>query len=180
MGLFASPNSAAIMNALPAEYRGVGSGMRSTFSNAGSMLSMGLFFSIMIAGLAQKLPQALQSGLTEHGVPLAGAIKVSQLPPTSSLFAALLGYNPLQNLLQQFGILQKMPVSQAKFVIGQKFFPSLIGPTFMHGLKLAFAVSLTISLVAAIVSIFRGQRYVHVEETPKSVPKSKLRRSSGE
>lgn len=161
MGLFASPNSAAIMNSLPAEYRGVGSGMRSTFSNAGTMLSMGLFFSIMIAGLAQKLPQAMQTGLTQHGVPLAGAIKVSQLPPTSSLFAALLGYNPLQDLLQQFGILKQMSASQANFVIGQKFFPSLIGSPFLHGLKLAFTASLIMSLVAALISAFRGKRYIN-------------------
>lgn len=163
MGLFASPNSAAIMNALPAQYRGVGSGMRSTFTNAGSMLSMGLFFSIMIAGLAQKLPQALQSGLIQHGVPLAGATQISHLPPTSSLFAALLGYNPLQSLLQQFGLLKQMSTSQAHYVIGQTFFPSLIGPPFMHGLKLVFEVSLIMSLVAAVVSFFRGKHYVHVD-----------------
>lgn len=163
MGLFASPNAAAIMNALPPQYRGVGSGMRATFTNAGSMISMGLFFSIMITGLAQKLPQAMQAGLTQHGVPLAGAVLVSQLPPTSSLFAALLGYNPLQNLLRQFGILQHMSVVQAKYVIGHTFFPSLIGPPFLHGLSLAFTVSLIMSLVAALISAFRGKRYVHVE-----------------
>jgi EmrB/QacA subfamily drug resistance transporter len=168
MGLFASPNTAAIMNALPAEYRGVGSGMRSTFTNAGSMLSMGLFFSIMIAGLAEKLPQAMQSGLTGHGVPLAGAIKVSQLPPTSSLFAALLGYNPLQNLLQQFGILGQMPVSEAKYVIGQRFFPTLIGPSFLHGLHLTFTVSLIMSLIAALISMLRGKQYFHIEKHGKS------------
>lgn len=168
-GLFASPNTAAIMNALPPQYRGVGSGMRSTFTNAGSMLSMGLFFSIMISGLAQKLPQAMQAGLTQHGVPLAGAIKISRLPPTASLFAALLGYNPLQNLLQQFGILQQMPSAQASYVTGQRFFPSLIGQPFMHGLHLAFTVSLIMSLVAAVVSAFRGKRYVYEEKivTPK-------------
>lgn len=168
MGLFASPNSAAIMNALPARYRGVGSGMRSTFTNAGTMLSMGLFFSIMIAGLAQKLPQALQSGLTQHGVPAAGATEISHLPPTESLFAALLGYNPLQNLLQQFGLLKQMPASQAHYVTGHSFFPSLIGPPFLHGLKLTFTVSLIMSLVAAVVSFFRGKRYVHVEDVAKT------------
>lgn len=161
MGLFASPNSAAIMNALPAEYRGVGSGMRSTFTNAGSMLSMGLFFSIMIAGLAQRLPDAMKSGLIAHGVPAAAATQVAQLPPTASLFAALLGYNPLQNLLTQFGILGKMPAAQAHYVTGQKFFPLLIGPSFLHGLSLAFTVSLIMALVGAVVSIFRGKRYVH-------------------
>ncbi|WP_082806586.1 MFS transporter [Ferroacidibacillus organovorans] len=163
MGLFASPNSAAIMNSLPPQYRGVGSGMRSTFTNAGSMLSMGLFFSVMIAGLAQKLPHAMLTGLTRHGVPLAGAVQISHLPPTASLFAALLGYNPLQNLLQQFGILQHMPASQASIVVGQRFFPTLIAQPFMHGLVLAFTVSLIMSLIAAVVSLFRGKRYIHRE-----------------
>ncbi|MDA8192700.1 MAG: MFS transporter [Thermaerobacter sp.] len=165
MGLFASPNSAAIMNALPARYRGVGSGMRSTFTNAGSMLSMSLFFSIMIAGLAQKLPQALQSGLIKHGVPASGAVRIAHLPPTSSLFAALLGYNPLQRLLQQFHLLKDLSASQAHYVAGHTFFPALIGPPFMHGLKLAFTVSLIMSAVAAVISFFRGKRYVHGDET---------------
>ncbi len=175
MGLFASPNTAAIMNALPAAYRGVGSGMRATFNNAGSMLSMGLFFSIMITGLAQKLPLAMQTGLVKHGVPLQGAIAVSHLPPTSSLFAALLGYNPLKNLLQEFGILQKMSAADVHYVIGQKFFPLLIGPPFLHGLSLAFTASLIMSLVAALISVFRGRRYVHIDEatTPAPNPEKK-------
>jgi len=164
MGLFGSPNTAAIMNSLPPEHRGVGSGMRATFMNAGSMLSMGLFFSIMIAGLSQRLPQAMQLGLVQHGVPLAAAAKVAQLPPTSSLFAALLGYNPLQNLLGQFGILSQMPPAQAHFITGQTFFPSLIGPAFLHGLDLVFTVSIIMSLVAAVASMLRGKRYVHTEE----------------
>ncbi|WP_067622361.1 MFS transporter [Alicyclobacillus acidiphilus] len=169
MGLFASPNSAAIMNSLPARYRGVGSGMRSTFTNAGSMLSMGIFFSIMIAGLAQKLPGTLYSGLTQHGIPAAGAAEISKLPPTSSLFAALLGYNPLKNLLQEFGLLSHIPAAQARYLTGHTYFPTLIGPPFMHGLKLAFLVSLIMSLVAAVVSFFRGKRYVHVEDSSEAV-----------
>lgn len=168
MGLFSSPNSAAIMNALPPQYRGVGSGMRSTFTNAGAMFSMGLFFSIMIGGLSQRLPQAMQSGLTQHGVPLAGAIQVSHLPPTSSLFAALLGYNPLSNLLTQFGLLNQMSKSQIAYVTGQSFFPRLIGRPFLHGLTLAFIVSLIMCLVAAVVSAFRGKRYIHQDEEQKA------------
>jgi len=164
MGLFGSPNSAAIMNSVPAKYRGVASGMRSTFTNAGSMISMGLFFSIMITGLAQRLPQTMLAGLTAHGVPLAAAKKVSQLPPMDSLFAALLGYNPLASLLRQFGVLQHLPAASARFIVGQKFFPSLIGQPFMHGLQWAFVVSLIMSLIAAVISAFRGKRYVHLEE----------------
>ncbi|MCL6547851.1 MAG: MFS transporter [Alicyclobacillus sp.] len=166
MGMFSSPNSAAIMNALPAKHRGVGSGMRSTFNNAGSMFSMGLFFTIMIAGLAQKLPEALETGLAAHGVPEAVAHQVAQLPPTASLFAALLGYNPLQTLLHQMRALPLMSAAQVKFVTGSTFFPSLIGPPFMHGLRLTFIVSLIMSLVAALVSALRGKRYVHSEDVP--------------
>ncbi len=99
MGLFASPNRAAVMNALPANRRGVGGGMSTTFQNTSMVLSIGIFFSLMIAGLASSLPATMQSGLTAHGVPAAQAHAVAGLPPVSVLFASLLGYNPVQSLL---------------------------------------------------------------------------------
>ncbi|QQE77521.1 MFS transporter [Alicyclobacillus sp. SO9] len=167
MGLFASPNSAAIMNAVPARYRGVASGMRSTFMNAGMMLSLGVFFSIMIAGLAQKLPQAMLSGLTQHGIPQVAAQHVAALPPTESLFAALLGYNPLQNLLGP-QVLSHLPVHQAQYIVGKVFFPHLIGGPFMHGLRLTFTMSVGMSVIAAIASLLRGKHYIHKEENPDS------------
>lgn len=161
MGLFSSPNNAAIMNALPARYRGVGSGMRATFMNAGQMLSMGMFFSIMIAGLARKLPPAMMTGLTQHGVPQPVAAQISQLPPMASLFAALLGYNPAGNLLQRFGILDKIPKSQATVLTGRHFFPSLMGEPFHHGLSLALIISTIMLLVAALFSLLRGRTFIH-------------------
>lgn len=163
MGFFSSPNSAAIMNAVPAKFRGVASGMRSTFTNAGTMLSMGVFFSIMIAGLSQKLPEAMSTGLIMHGVPAQVANKIAELPPTSSLFAALLGYNPLEALLPQ-QVLSSLPPVQAKTIIGHTFFPHLIGGAFLHGLNLTFGMSIMMSLAAAVISFFRGKRYVHQEE----------------
>lgn len=164
MGLFSSPNNAAIMNALPAQYRGVGSGMRATFMNAGQMLSLGMFFSIMIAGLARTLPSAMMTGLTQHSVPAADAAVISHLPPMASLFAALLGYNPLGNLLQQFGVLSKIPGGQAKVLTGRHFFPSLIGSPFQHGLSLALIISTIMLLVAALFSLFRGRAFIHKDE----------------
>lgn len=151
MGLFSSPNSAAIMNSIPVNYRGVGSGMRATFMNAGQMMSMGVFFSIVIAGLASRLPQAMMSGLTAQGVPAVAAAQVAGLPPSSSLFAALLGYNPLQAMLRP-AVVAHMSASQVATVTGHTFFPSLIGPSFMHGLSLAFLISVGLSLAAAIAS----------------------------
>ncbi|QSO49804.1 MFS transporter [Alicyclobacillus mengziensis] len=164
MGLFSSPNNAAIMNALPARYRGVGSGMRATFMNAGQMLSMGMFFSIMIAGLAMKLPGTMMTGLVQHDIPATVAAKISHLPPMASLMAALLGYNPLGNLLQQFGILGKIPTAQARILTGRHFFPSLIGGPFQHGLSLALFISAIMLLVAALFSLLRGRAYIHNDD----------------
>ncbi len=160
MGLFASPNSAAIMNSVPAVYRGVGSGMRATFMNAGMMMSMGVFFSIVVAGLAQRLPHAMITGLTAEGIPMAVAGKVAALPPTASLFAALLGFNPLQSLLPH-QVLAHLPAKTVSYVTGKAFFPNLIGPSFMHGLALAFIVSLLLSLVAAAASFVKTTQKFH-------------------
>lgn len=154
MGLFASPNSASIMNSVPALYRGVGSGMRATFMNAGMMMSMGVFFSIVVAGLAQRLPHAMITGLTAQGLPMSVAQKVAALPPTASLFAALLGFNPLQTLLPK-QVLAQLPPKTVSYITGHTFFPNLIGSSFMHGLALAFIISLLLSLVAAIASFVK-------------------------
>ncbi|MCY0909826.1 MAG: MFS transporter [Sulfobacillus thermotolerans] len=157
MGLFASPNSAVIMNSIPVEYRGVGSGMRATFMNAGQMMSMGVFFSIVIAGLASRLPTALRVGLTAQGLPPSIVAKVAALPPTSSLFAALLGYNPLQSMLPH-QVLEALPKARVATITGHAFFPNLIGPSFMHGLSLAFVISLFLSLASAIASVLVKDR----------------------
>ncbi|MCY0876425.1 MAG: MFS transporter [Firmicutes bacterium] len=167
MGLFASPNSATIMNALPARYRGVGSGMRATFMNAGQMMSMGVFFSIVIAGLASRLPGAITKGLTAQGLPSAIVKQVASLPPSSSLFAALLGYNPLQAMVKP-QVLDRMPKVRVETITGHTFFPNLIGPSFMHGLSLAFIISLVLSLAAAVASaLIKSRTPVEDEVLPE-------------
>ncbi len=162
MGLFASPNTASIMNSVPARQRGVGSGMRVTFGNAGMPLSMGLFFSLMVVGLNQKVPAAMYSGLISHGVPASDAIGLSHLPPLGYLFAAFLGYNPIASLLGP-GVLSKLSAAQQASLTGRAFFPQLISPAFKHGLVLVLAFAAVMSLIAAVASALRGRRFIHEE-----------------
>ena len=162
-GLFTAPNTAGIMNAVPAAQRGVASGMRATFQNSGFVLSIGLFFSLMIAGLASSLPHTLFSGLTANGVPDQVARGVANLPPVGSLFAAFLGYNPIQTLLGP-RVLASLPPGRAAFLTGQSYFPQLISGPFGHGLRIVFTAAAALCVIAAVASWMRGGRYVHVEE----------------
>jgi MFS family permease len=161
-GLFSSPNRAAIMNSLPAERRGVGSGMTATFQNSATVLSIGIFFTLIILGLSSSLPSLLSHGLTAQGVPAAAAAKVAGLPPVSVMFAALLGYNPVQTLLGP--VIAHLPASHAAYLAGRSFFPSLITPAFASGLSVAFDFAIVACLVAAVASVLRGGKYVHQEE----------------
>jgi MFS family permease len=160
MGLFSSPNMTAIMNSVPPEYRGVASGMRATIQNSGSLVSMSLFFSMVIVGLAVMLPSALYSGLVGAGIPAAAAQKVASLPPTGALFAAFLGYNPMQELLSP-AVLAQLPASAKALVLGKQFFPSLMAPAFMASLKLTFYGAAGLSLLAAVISFLRGRAFIH-------------------
>jgi MFS family permease len=154
MGLFAAPNTAGIMNSVPASRRGVASGMRSTFQNAGMTLSIGLFFSIMVAGLSSTLPASLSSGLTAAGLSPGAAAKVAGLPPVSVLFAAFLGYNPMRQLLGP--ALGSLSHAQQATVTGHGFFPGLISGPFHHGLAIVFTFALIMCLIAAGASWLRG------------------------
>ena len=165
-GLFASPNTSAIMSAVPARHRGSASGMRSTFQNSGMSLSIGIFFSLMIAGLASTLPRTLTSGLTAQGVPAAVAAHVSHLPPVSTMFAALLGYNPIENLLRPSGVLQHLPAHNVQVLTGRQFFPHLISAPFHHGLVIVFTAAAIMSLTGALVSLLRGKRYYYDDKVP--------------
>lgn len=158
MGLFASPNRAGIMNSLPANQRGVGSGMSATFMNSAMVLSIGVFFSLMIFGLRAHLSRALLSGLTQQHVPVALAKQVAALPPVSTLFAAFLGYNPMSKLLGP-RLLSTVPVANARYLVGRSFFPSLISPAFGHGLSEAFTFAAIACLIAAGASWLRGGKY---------------------
>ena len=155
-GMFAAPNSASIMSSVPARYRGVSSGMRSTYQNSGTALSIGVFFSLMIAGLARTLPQTLTSGLRHQGVPRAVAHQIGSLPPVSSLFAAVLGVNPVQHLLAARGVLAALPAASQRVLTGRQFFPALISGPFHHGLIVVFAVAAGLAAVAACASLLRG------------------------
>jgi MFS family permease len=160
-GLFASPNTSAIMSSVPASQRGSASGMRSTFQNSGMALSIGIFFSLMIAGLASTLPKTLTKGLTAQGVPLSIASHVSHLPPVSTLFAALLGYNPVRNLLTPSGVLPKLSSSHVAVLTGRQFFPNLISAPFHHGLVIVFTAAAVMSFAGAMVSLMRGKQFYY-------------------
>jgi MFS family permease len=165
MGAFAAPNRAGVMNSLPAKHRGVGSGMNSTFQNSAQVLSIGIFFTLMIVGLAGTLPSALYHGLVANGVPTSAAQGVSHLPPVSVLFAAFLGYNPMQHLLGS-SVLSHLPASSVATITGRRFFPSLITSPFRDGLREAFLFATIACLVAAGASWLRGGKYVYSESGP--------------
>ena len=170
MGLFSAPNAAAIMNSVPARQRGAASGMLATFQNSGFVLSIGIFFSLMIAGLSSSLPGALSKGLTSQGVPAALAHQIGQTPPVASLFATFLGYNPVKELLAPTGILAHLPAANVATLTGKEFFPHLISGPFHHGLAIVFSMAMTLLVIAAGASLLRGRRYVHDEQASPPEP----------
>jgi MFS family permease len=154
-GLFAPPNRAELMNSVPANQRGAAGGMIATFQNSASVLSIGIFFTLMVAGLASTLPASMFSGLTAQGIPAAAATTISHLPPIGVLFAAFLGYNPMQQLLGP--LLHQLPAAHATYVTGREFFPNLITAPFHDGLGVAFGFAIAASLVAAVASGLTGR-----------------------
>lgn len=168
MGLFASPNTSSVMSSVPAENRGVSSGMLATLQNSGMLFSMAFFFTIVIIGLSSSLPGTLQSGLVGAGLPAASARVIAHLPPTAALFSAFLGYNPMAHLVPA-AVLAHLPAATRAHLLGRSFFPRLIAPPFMNGLRAAFYVSAAMSLIAAITSFMRGRHFIHgvTEEATK-------------
>src|SRR5579875_2631 len=163
MGLFASPNRAGVMNSLPPRQRGAGAGMNATFQNSAMVLSIGIFFSLLIVGMASELPGALQHGLTAHGVHPGVAARIAHLPPVSSLFAAFLGYNPVQSLLGS-ATLHHLSHAQVAVLTGRSFFPRLMMAPFSSALSEAFTFAFIACLIAAAASWLRGGKYHHQEE----------------
>ena len=161
MGLFASPNRAGIMNSLPPHQRGAGAGMSATFQNSAMVLSIGIFFTLIITGLASHLPAEMYGGLVHEGVPAHDAARVSHLPPTATVFAAFLGYSPIKILLGP--VLAHMPAPRAAYLTGRAFFPNLISHAFGDGLREAFYFALGACAVAAGASWLRGGKYHYVE-----------------
>jgi MFS family permease len=163
MGLFASPNRAAVMNSLPRADRGAGGAMNQTFQNSAQVLSIGIFFTLIIIGLAATLPQTMSSGLEAHGVSAAAAHRASMLPPVSILFAAFLGYNPIQHLLGSH-VLAGLPAHSQAILTGRSFFPTLISAPFRNGLHAAFLFAIAACLIAAAASLMRGGHPAHDED----------------
>ena len=163
MGAFASPNRAGVMNSLPPQHRGVGAGMTSTFQNSAQVLSVGVFFTLIIIGLSSTLPSTLFHGLVAHGVPERAASAAARLPPVSTLFAAFLGYNPVEHLIGS-SVLSHVPAHQAAILTGRNFFPALISGPFADGLHAAFDFSIGACLLAAGMSWLRGGKYHYSED----------------
>jgi MFS family permease len=175
-GLFVSPNRAEMMNAAPANQRGAAGGMIATFMNSASVLSIGIFFSLMVAGLSSKLPASMFSGLTAQGVPAATATTISHLPPIGVLFAAFLGYNPVQQLLGP--LLSHLSVTHAAYLTGRQFFPSLITGPFHDGIGIAFGFAIAACVVGAIASAFTGR--AKQVQAPKESLGAELAATAGE
>src|SRR5580658_2912501 len=161
MGLFFAPNQASVMNSLPPDQRGAGAGMLNTFQNSATVLSMGLFFTIVTLGLASKLPTHLYKGLVAAGVDPSAAHLVANEPPIGSLFAAFLGENPIQQLLGPTGALNHLAPAQAAYITGRSFFPKLIEAPFASGLHLAFTFAAIATGIAVVASALRGPRYLY-------------------
>jgi len=175
MGLFAAPNQTGIMNSLPPDQRGAGAGMAGTFMNSASVLSIGIFFSLIIIGLAATLPATLYHGLAANGVPQAYAVKVSQLPPVGSLFAAFLGYNPMSTTLAP--ILHQLPHSTVVYLTGHTFFPMLVSHPFANGIHEAFYFAGACCLLGAVASSLRGGKYYYTEPQQQAKAPAKAGRS---
>jgi MFS family permease len=167
MGLFSSPNRAGVMNSLPADQRGAGAGMMTTFQNSAQVLSIGIFFTVITLGLASSLPSTLLHGLVAHGVPQAAARHVANEPPIGALFASFLGLNPIKELVPA-AVLHHLSAAQQATLTGRSFFPHLISAPFGTGLHYAFDFALACSVIAAIASWMRGGRYVHGMTLPAS------------
>lgn len=168
MGLFASPNTSAIMSAVPARFRGAASGMNATFMNAGMMLSMGVFFTIVISSLASGLPSSITQGLSHFALPSVFVKGLAHASPLSLLFAALLGYNPLKTLFNSTAvghqIVSHLPAQQAATLESPQFFPQLIAHPFMDALRVVFLFAAAMTLLSAVLSMFRGGRFIYQEE----------------
>lgn len=174
MGLFASPNTSAIMSAVPARFRGAASGMNATFMNAGMMLSMGVFFTIVISSLATGLPSTITHGLSRFALPASFIHGLAHASPLSLLFAALLGYNPLKTLFSSTAVgrtvVSHLPAHQVATLESPQFFPQLISHPFMDALRVVFLFAAAMTLLSAILSVFRGGRFIYQDDDLPQTP----------
>ena len=159
-GMFGAPTTAAVMNSVQPEYRGVASGMMATLLNVSFMFSLAIFFSLLIIGFSTSLPGALHDGLVSQNVSNTAALQISKLPPSSALFAALLGYNPMKTILPP-DVINSLPTENANVILGNAFFPNIISSSFMSGMRTVMYSGALMTFFAAIFSALRGRRDVH-------------------
>lgn len=159
-GMFAAPNTAAIMNSVPADSRGAASGMMTTLRNAGMTASLGMFFTIVLLSLTVNLPSSFNSALATLGVSNLDKL-FDSIPPTTAMFSAFLGYNPVATIISSAGI--SVPQSVLSQMTSLTWFPNALAPAFMSSLRDAFYVGLILSLAAAVISVLRGKRFVDAE-----------------
>jgi MFS family permease len=173
-GLFASPNTASIMNSVPPEHRGAASGMRATLQNCGQTMSLAIFFTIIIVSLSNSLPGALASAVTSAGAPSQLAQVFSSTPATGALFGAFLGYNPVQTILNTLptAVVSAIPTATIQHLTGSTFFPNAISSPFMAALREAFIVGAIMCFLAAVFSAMRGSKYIHGQTETKLDGKS--------
>ena len=178
MAAFGSPNRAGVMNSLPVADRGAGSGMNTTFQNSAQVLSIGIFFTLIIVGLSASLPESLYHGLVAQGIPTAAAARASHLPPVSTLFSAFLGYNPVEHLVGARALSQ-VSTAQRAVLTGHGFFPSIITAPFRSGLHTAFDFAIVASLLAALASWTRGGHDPGARTESTDAPASSVLAASG-
>ena len=176
-GMFSAPNAAAIMNSVAPDQRGAAAGIQAAFMNTGMVLSIGVFFSLMIVGLTNTLPTTLFKGLTSHGVALGQAHALANLPAVGSLFSSFLGINPLKSLLGSQAVAHVTHI-QWLTMTGKHFFPDLLQTPFHHGLVIVFTAAIVLSVIGALFSGFRGERYIY-QHQPLGKYVSDLAETSG-
>ena len=168
MGMFVA-NQTGIMNSLPANQRGAGAGMAGTFNSSAQVLSIGIFFTLMILGLHLALPSALFPRLDRGGREPGHCAPGAAPPSVGSLFAAFLGYNPMQVLLGP-STLSHLPPATAQYLTSRSFFPHLIATPFSKGLTEAFAFAAGVCVIGpAVASLLHGGKYHHQDEEPGAV-----------
>ena len=174
-GMFGSPNSASIMNSVPSEDRGVASGMMYTIMNTAFTASMAIFFTIVIVGITQRFPEVMTTSLTNIGAVHLAPI-LSNIPPTSALFSAFLGYNPVNAILGALppSFVVAIPHSILNTLTGTTWFPSTLANAFIPSLRTSFYIGALLSAIAAILSVLRGEKYIHEHEDLKTGKKSDM------
>jgi MFS family permease len=178
-GMFGAPNSASIMNSVPSEDRGIASGMMYTINNTAQTASMAIFFTIIIIGITQRFPEAMTASLSSIGaVYLAPAL--SNIPPTAALFSAFLGYNPVDAILTALPapLVAHIPQATLNTLTGTTWFPQTLQNAFVPSLRTSFYIGALLSVIAAILSVLRGEKYIHEHEIIRTSTKIHLKSES--